>query len=120
MRLCSQLCHTTGSVADGWDGIQDDRDILQAVEQELQQRRARLQALEPDAEMQDGEQPMQPAEETPTLLVSIRAVLKTEGRVLVDLHVLSTGLKQAALLPCQQWHILTECVPRPEGAQGAV
>lgn len=56
------------------------------MEQELQQRRGRLQALEPDAEMQDGDQPMEPAEETPGLLVSPCSVLKT-GRVLLELHI---------------------------------
>ena len=50
------------------------------MEQELQQRRGRLQALVPDAEMQDGDQPMEPAAETPGLLVSLCTVLKT-GRV---------------------------------------
>ena len=76
-----------GTVAYGWDDVQDDRDILQATEQELQQRRARLQALEPDAEMQDGEQPLEPAAESPTLVVSLPAVLTAECRVLLDLHV---------------------------------
>lgn len=71
-------------MAHAWDDVQDDRDILQAVEQELQQRRGRLQALEPDAEMQDGDQPLEPAEETPTLLVSLRAVLNVACMILLE------------------------------------
>lgn len=61
-----------GNVAYGWDVVQDDRDILQATEQELQQRRARLQALEPDAE-------------TPTLVVSLPAVPESAGSCLTHM-----------------------------------
>lgn len=74
-----------GNVAYGWDVVQDDRDILQATEQELQQRRARLQALEPDAEMQDGDQPLEPAAETPTLVVSLPAVPESAGSCLTHM-----------------------------------
>ena len=48
---------------------QDDRDIVQAVELELQQRQARVQALQPDAAMQDGDQAMEAEEDSPALVV---------------------------------------------------
>ena len=48
---------------------QDDKDILQAVELELQQRLARVQALQPDAAMQDGDQAMEAVGASQTLVV---------------------------------------------------
>ena len=48
--------------------LQDDREIVQAVEQELQQRQIALQALEPNADV-DGDQGMN--EDSPALLVCL-------------------------------------------------
>ena len=65
------------------------------MEHELQQRRGRLQALLPDAEMQDGEQPIEPAEENSGVMVSLCTVLKTR-RVLINLHVVVDFIKSCA------------------------
>ena len=69
--LCWHLCLIVTILLMIAGDLQDDREILQAVEQELQQRRDRLQALEPDAAAQDGDQPMEPVGETPALVVSL-------------------------------------------------
>ena len=48
--------------------LQDDTEIVQAVEQELQQRQTALQALEPNADT-DGDQGMN--EDSPALVVCL-------------------------------------------------
>lgn len=68
------------------------------MEHELQQRRGRLQALLPDAEMQDGEQPIEPAEEISGVLVSLCTALRTR-RVLINLHVVFNFIKSCASKP---------------------
>lgn len=46
------------------------------MEQDLRQRQETVQAIEPDAATPDGDQPMEPAEDSPTLVVSSHAVLR--------------------------------------------
>lgn len=54
-----------------WQYLQDDREIVQAVEQELNHRRDALQAIEPATPMDaDGEQAM-PSEDDPAVLVRV-------------------------------------------------
>ena len=48
--------------------LQDDKEIVQAVEQELQQRQIAVQALEPNADV-DGDQGMN--EDSPALMVRL-------------------------------------------------
>lgn len=48
--------------------LQDDKEIVQAVEQELQQRQIALQALQPNANA-DGDQGMN--EDSPALMVHL-------------------------------------------------
>ena len=43
---------------------------MQAVEQELQARQGRLLSLQPAAAMQEGDQPMEAAEDSPAIAVS--------------------------------------------------
>lgn len=64
--LCSSFC------AQPFDllmvCLQDDKEIVQAVEQELQQRQIALQALQPNADA-DGDQGMN--EDSPALMVCL-------------------------------------------------
>ncbi|KAL3143241.1 hypothetical protein ABBQ38_002092 [Trebouxia sp. C0009 RCD-2024] len=74
---CTDILYNT--VARVLARTQDDREILQGVEQDLRQRREILQAIEPDAAMPDGDQPMEPAEDSPTLVAARKAVTSMEA-----------------------------------------
>ena len=95
IHISHQACFSMWrNVPNGRADIQDDREILQGVEQDLQQRRETLQAIQPDAAMADGDQPMDPAEDSPALVVSSCTVL----RLAQATHLPVGHLKQLAVL----------------------
>ena len=75
--------------------LQDDKEIVQAVEQELQQRQIALQALEPNADV-DGDQGMD--EDSPALKVCLLQPSCTLFKALRALCILNLWCF------CMVWH----------------
>jgi hypothetical protein len=78
--------------------LQDDKEIVQAVEQELQQRRTALQALEPNADV-DGDQGMN--EDSPALMVGLlpACVVQTSQSLPRTMHSRPT-VPSCGVAPC--------------------